>query len=361
MGEVLSIRKKVIKIITYLLLAVIINKSSPTLAALPPTRTVKDMAGRTVRIPTRVQKIAAIESGALRLAVYLGATEMVVGVEEIEKTSLTRPYILAHPQLAKLPSLGPFHGGDAELITASQPDVIFWTYTTKGKADALQQKTGIPVIALDYGDLDLYKDRFYKSLKLMGEIIHREQRATAIIDYLEKSIMDLQKRTQNNRFKKPVYIGGVSFKGAHGITSTEPRYPPFRFINAPNIASEIALEHAFIDKEQLIAWDPAVIFIDAGGAGLVTNDLKPGSVLAQNLRAVKTGQVYQVFPYNNYTTNYETVLVNTYYIGKLLYPEEFSDINPEAKAEEIYRFFLGQSVLEKMQKLYGGFQKVVIE
>ena len=121
------------------------------------------------------------------------------------------------------------------------------------------------------------------------------------------------------------------------------------------------MEHAFIDKEQLIAWDPAVIFIDAGGAGLVTNDLKPGSVLAQNLRAVKTGQVYQVFPYNNYTTNYETVLVNTYYIGKLLYPEEFSDINPEAKAEEIYRFFLGQSVLEKMQKLYGGFQKVVIE
>ena len=151
--------------------------------------------------------------GALRLAVYLGATEMVVGVEEIEKTSLTRPYILAHPQLAKLPSLGPFHGGDAELITASQPDVIFWTYTTKGKADALQQKTGIPVIALDYGDLDLYKDRFYKSLKLMGEIIHREQRATAIIDYLEKSIMDLQKRTKITDLKNRYISEGSLSKG----------------------------------------------------------------------------------------------------------------------------------------------------
>jgi len=175
-----------------LLLAVIINKSSFTLAALS-SRTVKDLAGRTVRIPNRIQKIVAIESGALRLAVYLGATEMVAGVEEIEKTSLTRPYILAHPELAKLPSIGPFHGGDAELITVSQPDVIFWTYTTKGKADALQEKTGIPVIALNYGDLGAHKDQFYQSLRLMGEIIHREERAIQIIDYLEKIIADLDK------------------------------------------------------------------------------------------------------------------------------------------------------------------------
>ena len=316
------------------------------------------MAGRTVQIPVRIKKIVAIESGALRLAVYLGASKIVAGVEEIEKTSLTRPYILAYPELAKLPSIGPFHGGDAELIAVSRPDVIFWTYTTKGKADALQQKTGIPVIVLDYGDLGLHKEQFYKSLRLMGGIIHQEQRAAAIIDYLEKTISDLDKRTQNNRYQKPVYIGGVSFKGAHGITSTEPMYPSFEFINVPNVAAGINLEHAFIDKEQLISWDPAIIFIDAGGAGLVNHDLKPGTVLAQNLQAVKTGQVYQVFPYNNYTTNYETVLANSYYIGKILYPERFSDLNPELKADDIFRFFLGKSVYAEMKKLYGGFQKV---
>ena len=340
-----------------MLLAVIINKSSFTLAALS-SRTVKDLAGRTVRIPNRIQKIVAIESGALRLAVYLGATEMVAGVEEIEKTSLTRPYILAHPELAKLPSIGPFHGGDAELITVSQPDVIFWTYTTKGKADALQEKTGIPVIALNYGDLGAHKGQFYQSLRLMGEIIHREERAIQIIDYLEKIIADLDKRTKNNRYQKPVYIGGVSYKGAHGITSTEPMYPCFEFINVPNVAAGIDLEHAFIDKEQLISWDPALIFIDAGGAALVKRELKPGAVLAQNLRAVKSGRLYQVFPYNNYTTNYETVLANTYYIGKILYPDSFSDVNPEKKADDIFRFFLGKTVYAEMEKLYGGFQKV---
>lgn len=351
-------RRKAFKIITCLLLAMIINESGLTLAALPLLRTVKDLTGRTVQIPTRVKKIVAIESGALRLAVYLGASELVAGVEEIEKTSLTRPYILAHPELAKLPSIGSFHGGDAELIAVSQPDVIFWTYTTKGKADALQAKTGIPVITLNYGDLGAHKDQFYQSLRLMAEVIHKKERAAQIVDYLEKTISDLHRRTENNRYQEPIYIGGVSFKGAHGITSTEPMYPSFEFINVPNVASGINLEHAFIDKEQLISWDPVIIFIDASGAFLVKNELKPGSVLAQNLRAVKSGRLYQVFPYNNYTTNYETVLANTYYIGKILYPKRFYDLNPEIKADAIFRFFLGKSVYPEMKKLYGGFEKV---
>ncbi len=349
---------KITKKIFCLFLFIFMFLSGSGMTGASSSRTVKDLAGRIVQVPTRIKKIVAIEAGALRLAVYLRATEMVAGVEEIEKTNLTRPYILAHPELTQLPSIGPFHGGDAELIAAARPDIIFWTFSTKGKADALQAKTGIPVIVLEYGDLDDRKNEFYRSLRLMAGIVSREERATQLIDYFEKTILDLQKRTKKCNYQELVYIGGVSYRGAHGITSTEPKYPSFRYINVPNAAAGINMEHAFIDKEQLIVLDPAIIFVDAGGAALVKTDLKPGAVLAQNLRAVKNGQLYQVFPYNNYTTNYETVLANTYYIGKVLYPERFSDIEPDVKADQIFRFFLGKNVLKEMKKSYGGFQKV---
>ena len=36
-----------------------------------------------------------------------------------------------------------------------------------------------------------------------------------------------------------------------------------------------------------------------------------------------------------YSTNIDTVIANAYYIGKVLYPDEFRDIDPAEKADEI--------------------------
>lgn len=124
------------------------------------------------------------------------------------------------------------------------------------------------------------------------------------------------------------------------------------------MAAGIALEHIFIEKEQLIQWNPAKIFIDTGSYDLVLKDLAAGSVLARSLRAVKNSELYTVLPYNWYATNYETVLANAFYIGKVLYPEQFKDINPETKADEIYTEFVGKGVYADMKKMYGGLRKI---
>ena len=42
-----------------------------------------------------------------------------------------------------------------------------------------------------------------------------------------------------------------------------------------------------------------------------------------------------MFPYYN---NIETALADIYYVGKVLYPEQFADIDPVEKADEIYSF-----------------------
>ena len=77
--------------------------------------------------------------------------------------------------------------------------------------------------------------------------------------------------------------------------------------------------------------------------------------------AVKNGTLYGLLPYNWYTTNYGTVLANTYYLGSVLYPEHFAEIDPEAKADEIYEFMVGEGVYQQMAEHFRGFKQIQLD
>jgi iron complex transport system substrate-binding protein len=114
-------------------------------------RTITDMPGRKVEVPDTINRIVGIRSGTLRLLACIDAVPFIKGIEKVETRSM-KPYNMAYPELALLPVTGPMHGGNAELITALKPDVIFSTYLSVSEGDELQYKTGIPVIALKYRD-----------------------------------------------------------------------------------------------------------------------------------------------------------------------------------------------------------------
>ncbi|MBD3192800.1 MAG: ABC transporter substrate-binding protein [Candidatus Heimdallarchaeota archaeon] len=321
--------------------------------------TITDMAGRKITVPKQIDRVVGIEAGALRLLVYMNVTDLVVGVEEIEHTSNnTRPYNIAHPEFQNLPSIGPIHGGDSELIVAQSPDVIFWTYAEAGEADELQGKTGIPVIVLRYGDLEANRETFYEALQLLGQILHKEARAEEVISFFETIIGDLNTRTQDisEESKPAVYVGGVSYRGSHGLTSTEAKYAPFDFINAKNVAGGVESDHIFIDPEQLIEWNPDIIFVDEGGLELVLTDIANDSAFFNTLDAVKQEKLYCVLPYNYYTANFGSILADAYYIGSVVYPSYFETIDPIEKTSEIYSFLVGENVYEIIVEVFGGFK-----
>ena len=91
----------------------------------------------------------------------------------------------------------------------------------------------------------------------------------------------------------------------------------------------------------MLSWDADVIILDAGNIGLVAEEYAQDPAFFEQLSAFKNGRVYQ---WPNATANYTNVeipLVSAYYAGSLLYPEAFADVDFEAKAEEIFTFFLG--------------------
>ncbi|NJE84843.1 iron ABC transporter substrate-binding protein [Thermococcus sp. CX2] len=340
------------------------TSQSPTQSSTqtPAYVTVTDMLGREVKVPEKVESIVAAGPGALRLIVYLNASDMVVGVEDFEKRyNYGRPYIIAHPELKELPTIGPGGPGklpDLEALVKLKPDVIFITYVDAKTADDIQEKTGIPVVVLSYGQLATFEDEeLFRSLELAGKILGKEERAKEVINFIKGIQDDLTKRTENVE-SPAVYVGGIGYKGAHGIESTEADYPPFVVLHAKNVADELGEGHKFIDKEKLLEWNPDYIFIDEGGLKLVLDDYSKDPDFYNSLKAVKEGNVYGILPYNFYTTNIGTALADAYFIGTVLYPDRFEDIDPAEKADEIYTFLVGKPVYKEMAEQFGGFGKI---
>ncbi len=311
---------------------------------------VQDVLGREVVVPVKVEKIVGLRAGALRMLVYMDAVSLIAGIEHPEKKG-DKPYLNAHPELINLPDIGPAMGGDAEMILNVNPDVIFISYTTKEDADALQKKTGIPVVAIECSDLGTESELLFESMKIVGKIINKESRADSLISYISSSIKHLNNRTKDieENLKPSVYVGGLSYSSSYGISATHSSFAPFMFLNANNVASGIDkrltshVKGTFVDIEKILMWNPEMLFIDEAGFSLTVNDIKTRSALRKSLKAVDNDQIFCLLPYNNYATNYEYILINAWYIGKQLYPENFEDVDFKLKAAEIIEAFYNSS------------------
>ncbi|MDK2912947.1 MAG: iron complex transport system substrate-binding protein [Methanolobus sp.] len=328
--------------------------------------TVTDALGRTVEVPRSPEHVICSGSGALRYLTYLEAQDRIVAVDSIETRESkydARPYALANPQFKDYPVFGEFRGNDDPekiLMLDPQPQVIFKVYSTSGYDPAeLQKKTGIPVIALNYGDMVNNRADMYQSLRIMGEVMGKESRAEELITFFDATIEDLNERTADvpEEEKISCYVGGIARSGPHGFQSTEPTYPPFLFINAKNVAYDPRnLSTAEVSRESILGWNPDVIFVDLS----TTQSEDKSSALYQlrndnayrQLSAVKNGEVYSVLPYNWYTQNQCSVLVDAYYAGKLLYPDRFEDVDLEEKGTEIYAFLVGRGNEETGRQVY---------
>ncbi len=334
-------------------------------------RMITDALGRRVQVPEKVQRVICSGSGCLRLLTYLEAQDKIVAVDDIEKRRPrldARPYAMANPQFKTYPIFGEFRGHDHPeriLTLEPQPQVIFKTYSTMGHDPVeLQNKTGIPVIVLDYGDLGRHRQALFQALAIMGEVMQKSRRAQAVIGFFETQIAELASRTASvEDSRKPTcFVGGIAFKGPHGFQSTEPAYPPLTFIRANNLARSEdrngkALRQSNIAKEQIVQWDPQYLFLDLStlqmgdkAGGLYELKTDPAY---RSLTAVRQGRVYGLLPYNWYTRNFGSILADAFFLGKCLYPEHFSDVNPEAKADAIFTFLVGKPVFHQMNQAFG--------
>ena len=353
--------------------------------ATPETRTVVDVWNREVEIPYEVNSIVCLGSMGPRFAAYLDVVDMMVGAEDmdIEKMSVRFDYSpVYHEQLKTLPSVGLGGGsgennGYAEAIIQAQPDVIIAGFN-EDDCNELQAQTGIPVVSIRYRTKGFIDEGFHRSMRVFAEVVGAQERCEEVLSYVDACKADLNDRTKDvpDEDKPRAYTGAVTFNGRHGFAFTYVNFPAFTAVNALNVADvlleertgEAAAEAAAsgkayigndgfeVDLEQIIAWDPDIVFLDPGNMDLVNDEYANNPGFFDSLRAIQEGQVYTMPSTNAAGPNVTYLLINAYYAGTVLYPEQFADINLEEKAGEIMELMLGEDFFDQMQEggLYYG-------
>lgn len=322
------------------------------------TKIVKDVWGRELEVPAKVEKIVCLGSGAPRIAAYLDAVNLMVGVEKIdsEKVSVLRDYSPVYfDKIKSLPVVGAGGGsgsnnGYAEEIIKAAPDVILAGFS-KEAADELQQQTGIPVVSVRYTSKGLANDTFYDAMRVFAETVGAQERCEKVLKFIDDCKADLNKRTAGVAAdaKLRAYSGAVTFSGRHGFTGTYSQFGPFDVINAKNVA-DIAEKDGYYetDFEQVLTWDPDVIFLDPGNMDMVNDEIKTNPTYFKSVRAISEGHVYTMPSFNNCGMNMSYALMDAYYAGTVLFPEQFADIDMAKKSAEILTMFIGADTYKTM-------------
>ena len=350
-----------------------------------PTRVVKDVWNREVAIPEDVETIAAIGSMGPRMAAYLGVIDMLVGAEDsdIRTQSARYDYSLAyHDELKALPSVGKGGGSGEnnaypESLIMLQPDVIIAGFNA-ADCEELERQTGIPVVSIRYRTQGFIDEGFYRSLRIFASVVGKEERCEEILSYIDSCKEDLDGRTMDipEDEKSWAYTGAVTFNGRHGFAFTYVDFPAFDAVNAINVADELlagkigeaadeakASGTAYIgsngfevDPEKIMEWDPDIIFLDPGNMDLVSDEYRANPAFFRSLRAIQSGEVYTMPSTNAAGPNITYLLMNAYYAGIILFPDQFSDIDFRAKCAEIMEIMLGKDFYSEMEDggLYYG-------
>ena len=332
------------------------------------SRTITDGTGRDVSLPAEIERVICIGAGTLRQVAYMKAADRVVGVEEGEKTFMTRsPYNMANPGLRDLPTVGPSGpnaSGNAEQILAQNPDVIF--YIARGDpnpAEELSDQTDTPVVILNITHFGTESERetIYDTWELLGEVLNKADRATELVETTNAYLADLESRSADRAEpERNAYVGGISYKGAHGINWTRNPYPPFEFTHTNNVVEKAESGTPFqVAVEKLIEWDPPTAFVDSGNVELVKQSIEENSAL-RNVSAIENEEVYKILPSVMYHSIYTNVIANAYYVGKTVYSDDYSELSIQPKTNEIYQRYLGASLYEDTNSIYSMFEPMSI-
>ena len=343
------------------------------------TLTITDAAGRVAEILANSHNIAVTGAGSSRLIAYLEAVDQLSATDfydnenKQERATDIRPYAIAYDELYTMQNVGSAGGSaDAETILKIAPDYILYATGTTPQdsvaaADELQEKTGIPVILFVSTDPVMNEELFAENLRMLGTILGKEERAEELLSAIDEIKLDLKERAaKSTAEEKSIYVGGVAWKGSHGFDWTAPTYLPYIFLDISNPAAGASnAGGAQIAKEQIIAWNPDVLLVDlatliaAGGGSIYELSTDPSY---NAMDAVQDGNVYAVLPYTSMGTNVETALVDAYYLGTILYPDTFADIDLAEKTNEIFTLFVGENVFDHLNANVEGlaFTKLTI-
>ena len=300
------------------------SESSPTESELPSDETIlfTDSVGREVEVPANITRIAA--SGAMaQIVIFALAPDALVGVAS-KWTDEAAGYLDA--KYYNLPVLGQFYGsGDLNLeeIAAQDPQVIIDVGEAKSTIvedmDAIMEQVGIPTIHIDAAT-----GTMGDAYRMLGQLLGMEDEAEVLAQYCESVVSrtnEIVDQLGADGKTSLIYCLGTDGLSVLAKTSYHAEVIDLLCDNAAVVDEPSSKGSGNpIDMEQLLIWNPEVIFFapDSIYDSVGTEDAW------QQLDAVKNGSYYEV-PFGPYNWMGFPPSVNRYmgmiWMAQLLYPD----------------------------------------
>ena len=271
-----------------------------------------DRLNRTIAIPVPVQR-----------AVFLQMYELLPVLEVWDKVAGVANYAYgndliraARPDIEAIPSVGSGAHVNVEAIMQLKPDLVI-TWAWKPESIRFMEARGLRVIAVypeSIGEL-------YEAMRLLGRVFQREKRVKAAITEMEATFSLIRERASKRPAGKKrtlLYLGGqpTLISGALGINNEI-----MTMIGGVNLAGTIKQRSTVVSLEQIVAWNPEVIFI-WGNAGYTAKDILDNPQW-RNIRAVRQGRVFKAPEWSSWSPRLAMLAL---WMAKQTYPEDFKDI-----------------------------------
>ncbi len=299
---------------------------------------VVDQAGREVSVPANVDRIVSLWPEATRIVIALNEGDKLVGVDDAESRD---PFFTQiYPGLKNLTTLGSVRAGiNTEELVSLSPDIIFSDANSPDIADDLQKGTGIPVVCVRINPPSEGGQHSFELLTLMGKILHKEDRADYLKNFLDNKVSEVTNITSgiplNEREK-----GYVAF--ARDPLTTLAQADPLESAGVINVAKSSKQVWYSVNMEQITTWQPDIIFVHvlAGSLGGMTPEEIMSDPQWQEVRAVQNGSVYNVI-IGYYGWYPVSMIVNMMQVAKIAYPDQFASLDVLKEGNEMFRVMYG--------------------
>lgn len=318
------------------------------------SRQITDQTGRQVTIPDRVVRIVVLQHQTLNLLVQMNATDKIVGVMANWKQQLGDSYARLVPELNQKATLGDLTHVDPEKLVALHPQVVFVTnYAPQEMIDSITA-LGIPVVAISLRhdepgekakmnpsirDEEMAYDKgLREGITLIGEIVNKPAEAKALITATDQGRKIVSDRLKNVPAEKRIraYMANPEL-----TTYGSGKYTGLMMLHAGavNVAAATVKGFKTVSMEQVIAWDPQVIFVQDRYPSVV-NEIN-SSPQWQAIDAVKNHRVWLMPDYAK-AWGYpmpEAMGIGELWMAKKLYPQKFQDVDMNKLANKWYQRF----------------------
>lgn len=316
-------------------------------AAAPSGRTIVDMAGRSVTVPSTIRSVYST-SPMGEVMIYTLAPGKITGTtwnpSADERRFLVNEY-------NKKPVLGGWFGknttGNPEVIIKAKPDIVlsigYLDKTDISAAERIERQLGTPVVMVD-GRLNSLDT----SYRFVGGLIGEQRRADTLARYCRQTLDTVAAVTASVQMQKRVRV--YYAEGLSGL-ETDPKgsmhAEVLDMVGGVNVADVPIVRgygRAAVSLEQLLLWKPEMIIVqvDHGFAHGTENFAK---IMAdptwQNLDAVKNKRVYEIpsLPFGWFDRPPSVNrIIGLRWLANLLYPDRMK-LDMRADTRRFYALF----------------------